>query len=237
ATEVPAQHFAVVSIDSQNSVVAKKLTQPIHRWSADLQREAEMGKWLPASHAFRMRLTKAMKNGRLTSQQARERYLQFVADSDPDDGSLIAQPRQIGTEQTSKILFIASVHVAQNQSRPVVIKPNSWFRVRGSVGRPASVGFGLAARRFPQGPSKRYQAKLELEDNFDVTLDASDFAARDNLLSESSDAGSEQLLHFWTSTESVDADLQITSVELGRGARPTNNEQSIMRSRPPNQED
>ena len=70
--EVPAAHQTVASIEVQQEFVVTALEKPTNSWKANLANEAHEGRWISAMHALRLEVGRAVDNGEMTADEARQ---------------------------------------------------------------------------------------------------------------------------------------------------------------------
>ncbi len=211
--EVPAAHQTVASIEVQQEFVVTALEKPTNSWKANLANEADEGRWISAMHALRLEVGRAVDNGEMTADEARQEFLARAANLREDEGSLHAAPVRSGRGARRDVSYMASLLVSREQSGPVVLAKGNKFRVRGRVRSPAGVTIGFSALDADRASGGRYLTRKRLEGEFDIELPLDAFQLLGDRSGATSPLGRE-LIHWWCSTDSREAVLEITSVRL-----------------------
>ena len=211
--EVPAAHQTVASIEVQQEFVVTALEKPTNSWKANLANEAHEGRWISAMHALRLEVGRAVDNGEMTADEARQEFLARAANLREDEGSLHAAPVRAGRGARRDVSYMASLLVSREQSGPVVLAKGNKFRVRGRVRSPAGVTIGFSALDADRASGGRYLTRKRLEGEFDIELPLDAFQLLGDRSGATSPLGRE-LIHWWCSTDSREAVLEITSVRL-----------------------
>ncbi len=152
-------------------------------------------------------------HSKTSADEARQEFLARAANLREDEGSLHAAPVRSGRGARRDVSYMASLLVSREQSGPVVLAKGNKFRVRGRVRSPAGVTIGFSALDADRASGGRYLTRKRLEGEFDIELPLDAFQLLGDRSGATSPLGRE-LIHWWCSTDSREAVLEITSVRL-----------------------
>ena len=206
STDVPAAHQIVAAIDGRGTPAAWKVLPPTHQWIADLQAEVMHGKLLSAEQVHGLEMRRAIASLELTATEAIEQFARRIGDLGDDGGVVFATPVRMGLGVASMV----SVAPTKGHASPVVLVKGNRLRIRGSVRRPAQVTFGFEVR----DPTSDRHVVENVDGPFEFVLPVDEF--RPEIPGVASDASpfGRRLTNVFCATNSSDAGLEITHVEL-----------------------
>ncbi|MGF1579824.1 MAG: FecR domain-containing protein [Gemmataceae bacterium] len=213
--EVPAANQTVVSIEAEEKLVAVRVKKPTHSWHPNLKKDHNYGTWVSASYALRIRLGELVRSGKISQEQAVDRFL--AANFSEDEGSLYGQPMRMGTPRPGHnpmIAYLISLAVSEREPCSVVLAKGNTFRIQGKLERPAVVVFGLSTLDTKNGKGTRHVTRRSLPAGvFDIQLPVEEFQGRRDRNQGPSPLG-RKVLKWWCFTENREAKLSIMDVDL-----------------------
>ena len=211
--EVPAAHQAVATIDGQGDMEAVKIREAAHMWKANLERDAEHGKWLSTVHALRCDLGRAVESGKMTKEEAVQAFQKWSDVLREDEGVVRAMPYGLQPDPRRNVIWVVILGASKGQSGPIVLIDDNRFRIRGKVRGPAEIGFGFTGFDPESQSSMRYQMTRRIEGEFDVEIPLSEFLSIKDRSSATS-ARERDVVNWYCWTKRHETGLEITGVEL-----------------------
>jgi len=208
--DVPAGHQVIASAEDEGGLAVRPRGEGRASWQGDLKGDVVHGRWAPDLWSLGQKLKKAVASGEISEHEAVRKYKDAARLDDP--GSVWATPSPSG--------LLVLLSVSREFVMPVVLAPESGFRIRGRVHSRVDaidVIFGFTTREIGGGFSGKYSVSVSVSTvqagggAFDIDVPLGQF--RDHPESDSAPAGHE-LTDWWCHTVDRRSKLEITGVEL-----------------------
>ncbi len=214
--EVPAANQTFVSIGAKERLSVRPVRKATHSWKANLKLDHHYGEWVSAAVEFRRRARRLIQAGKMTREQAAERWM--AANFRDDEGSVYAKPIRFGRPKPGEnptVAYIVSVDISESATGPVVFVKGNKFRIKGKLDQPAVVQFGITTSDMQTGASARHVTQKRLpRGEFDVEFSADELQGGRRGGRVGPSPLGRKVTKWWCFTHSEEAKLAITALDL-----------------------
>ena len=211
--DVPAMHRVLSSTDTNESLSVVPQRRPVVFWKSNLPKDVTGGRWKPEMHALREEVRAATDKGEMTEEEARRFLESRMTDLLDDKGRLYATRVKRDPATKAGLTYMASLSVLLTQAGPTFLAEGARFIVKGEVQTPTQIMVGFCALDSGLPSGGRYYVERNVSGPFELEIPISAFQFWGKSLRSSNPAGKE-LLQWWCSTDSQEANLMISGLEL-----------------------
>jgi hypothetical protein len=211
--EVPAAHRVLTSSENVEVLTVKPQSRPVVFWKSHLPKDVSGGRWVSEMHALRQEVRAAAEKGEMTEEEARRILESRATDLLEENGRLYAKRVKRDPATRKGLTYMASLSVLLSQTGPIVLVDGARFVVRGEVQAPTGIMVGFCGLESGQPRGGRYYVRKEVSGKFELEVPISEFQFWGKSLNRSTPVGKE-LVQWWCSTDSQEAALMITGLEL-----------------------
>ena len=211
--DVPAMHHVLSTTETNDSLTVIPQTRPVVFWKSNLPKDVTGGRWKPEMHALREEVREARDKGEMTEEEARRFLESRATDLLEDSGRLYATRVKRDPATRAGLTYMASLSVLLSQAGPTYLAEGARFIIKGEVQTPTQIMVGFCALDSGLPSGGRYYVEKNVTGPFELEIPISAFQFWGKSLRSSNPAGKE-LLQWWCSTDSQEANLMISGLEL-----------------------
>ena len=211
--DVPAMHRVLSSTETNDSLTVIPQARPVVFWKSNLPKDVTGGRWRSEMHALREEVRAATDKGEMSEEEARRLLESRAKDLLEDKGSLYATRVKRDPATRKGLSYMASLSVLLSQAGPTFLVDGSRFVVQGEVQTPTEIMVGFCALDSGNPSGGRYYFRRKVAGKFELEIPISEFQFWGQNFRRSSPVGKE-LVQWWSSTDSQEANLMISGLEL-----------------------
>jgi hypothetical protein len=211
--DVPANHRVQTTQETEDALLVTPQSRPVVFWKSNLPKDVTGGRWRSEMHELREKVRAATDKGEMTEEEARRLLESRATDLLEDSGRLYATRVHREPATRKGLTYMASLSVLLSQAGPTFLIDGARFVIQGEVQTPTEIMVGFCALDSGNPSGGRYYVRKEVSGKFELEVPISEFQFWGKNLNRSKPDGKE-LLQWWCSTGSKEAELMITGLQL-----------------------